>query len=144
MLGLPRQQVSIMVGAGGHIDNFDEARALGTKVVGVAYQYHLNRHLFASIDYQFSFNTFEMVNQKRNLAAAPTLEYPLKVEVVNWRKNAGLESITKEPNLFELTNNTGFTRRQNVNLNVGFMRVTPRNMLKLGGGYSYTIFCIAM
>ncbi len=137
---LPRHQVNFMIGKGGHIDNFDESRNLGTTVVGMAYHYHLNRHFYTSIDYQFNFNTFDMVTQKRNFSAAPSPEYPLKVEVVNWQKKAGVESETKEPNLFELTNNEGFTRRQNVNLNVGFMRVTPRNILKLGVGYSHTAF----
>lgn len=137
---LPRHQVSVMLGQGGQPGNYNHNLNSKNTVVGLAYDYHLSRHFYASFDYQYCFNTFEIVDLKRNSTKAPTAEFPLKVEVVRWQNTEGGMSEFKEPKLFELSNNDGFLRRNNFNTGIGYMRVTSRNILKIGVGYSYTFY----
>jgi hypothetical protein len=135
---LPKHQINLLLGTGTRAFDGNHNLPGSNSVVGIAYNYNLNTHFYASFDYQFCFTNFDLMTTKRNFTKPPTTEFPVKVEVVNWSYTEGLEVRDIEPNLYALTNNDGYSRRQNVGLSVGYMRVTTRNILRIGLGYGFT------
>jgi hypothetical protein len=138
---LPHHQLSVLYGTAGRGQQSNHNIPSSNAVFGLAYTYNLTPYLYASLDYQFAYSNFDLMTTKKNfIGKLPSAENPIKVSIV---KSADLEEDSygqpkPEPNLFELTNNEGFIRRHNYNFSIGYMKVTARNILRLGVGYSYT------
>jgi hypothetical protein len=137
---LPRHQLNIMAGSGeaGGLGNHNYPG--GHTVLGLGYTYNLTQHWFSSVDYQLISSNFDLFDQNHGLVNMPSSENPVKVQIRTLSDvgNGFVESETK--NLFELTNNTGFARRNNYSFDFGYMTVTTCNILRIGVGGTYTTF----
>jgi hypothetical protein len=137
---LPRHHLNVMAGSGeaGGLGNHNYPG--GHTVFGLGYTYHLTQHWFGSVDYQLISSNFDLFNQKHGLINMPSAETPVKVQIrtLSDAGNGYFQSESK--NLFELTDNTGFARRQNYSFDFGYMTVTSRNILRIGIGGTYTTF----
>jgi hypothetical protein len=129
---LPQHQFNVLYGTNGQASPTNHNIPSSNTVLGFAYTYNLTSFLFASLDYHFAYSNFDLMTTKNN--------YIVKVSIVNsanlYEDRFGQPK--PEANLYELTNNDGFMRRNSYNFTVGYMKATARNILRIGVGYSYT------
>jgi hypothetical protein len=137
---LPRHHLTVMAGSG-------EAAGVGTHnypgghtALGLSYTYHVSQHWYGSIDYQLISTNFDLFNQKEGLPNLPSTENPVKVQIRTLSDAGNGYVLSETKNLFELTDNTGFARRNNYSFDVGYMTVSSRNILRIGIGGTYTTF----
>jgi hypothetical protein len=137
---LPRHQINVMAGTGdaGGISNHNYPG--GHTALGLGYTYHINQHWFGSADFQLTYTNFDLFSRQDALLDMPSTEKPVKVQIrtLSDAGNGFVQSETQ--NLFELTNNLGYARRQNYNFDFGYMTVTSRNILRIGIGGTYSTF----
>jgi hypothetical protein len=138
---LPQHQLNVLYGTSGQASPNNHNIPSSNTVLGLAYTYNVTRYLFASFDYQFAHSNYDLMTTKKNyISKMPAADNGIKVLVVN--STDLYEDLYGQPmpevNLYELTNNDGFMRRNSYNFTVGYMKVTTRNILRMGIGYSYT------
>jgi hypothetical protein len=138
---LPQHQLNVLYGTSGQASPGNHNIPSSNTVLGLAYTYNVTPFLFASFDYQFSYSNYDLMTTKKNyILKVPAFDNGIKVSIVNsanlFEDRYGQPK--PETNLYELTNNDGFMRRNSYNFTVGYMKATARNVLRIGVGYSYT------
>jgi hypothetical protein len=138
---LPHHHINLMVGSGaaGGVANHEYPG--DNMVLGLSYTYHVTQHWFGSVDYQLISGNFDLFGKHNFVSNVPSLVNPTKVQIAENSNTYGTYSESGvKPNLYELTDNIGFSRRQNYSFNIGYMAVTHRNILRIGVGYSHSTF----
>jgi hypothetical protein len=114
--------------------------------VGGTYYYNFSSHWYASADYQYTQGTFKMGARRYEVMGTeiktfydyPTLENPWTMPIVRFNQNRGAtENDIRNSEYIKLTSSEGQYSRTHYNLNGGYMRVMPRNVLRIGVGVSY-------
>jgi hypothetical protein len=145
---LPKHQIQLQGGMSnnsdflGFIDHFANC-----PYTGATYYYNFSTHWYASLDYQFMQGSFKMGqlsykdlgnNQLETLSTYPSAENPMQLPVVKMTQNRPTtDTDIKKSDYVKLNSPDGLYRRNHYNLNGGYMRVTPRNILRIGLGISY-------
>ena len=138
---LPQHQLNVLYGTSGQASPSNHNIPSSNTVLGLAYTFNPLPFLFASVDYQFAYSNFDLMTTKKNyISKVPSSNDAVKVSIVNsanlYEDRFGQPK--PEANLYELTNNDGFMRRNSYNFTVGYMKATARNILRIGVSYSYT------
>jgi hypothetical protein len=137
---LPRHQINVMAGTGDAGGIGDHNYPGGHTALGLGYTYHITQHWFGSIDFQLINTDFNLFSRENALLDLPSLEKPLKVQIRTLSDAGNGYVLSETQNLFELTNNLGYARRQNYSFDFGYMTVTNRNILRIGVGGTYSTF----
>jgi hypothetical protein len=144
---LPKHQMQAQMGMSnntdflGYIDPFANC-----PYAGATYYYNISPKWFASAEYQFMQGTFKMglLSYKFNqditetIKTYPSVESPMLMPIVRYTENRLTgEADIKSSKYVKITSPDGLYRRNHYSLNGGYMRVTSRNILRIGVGISY-------
>jgi hypothetical protein len=145
---LPKHQIQLQGGMSnngdflGFIDHFANC-----PYTGATYYYNFSTHWYASLDYQFMQGSFKMGllsykdlgnNQTEAIRTSPSSENPMRLPIVKMTQDRPTtDTDIKKSDYVQVTSPDGLYRRNHYNLNGGYMRVTPRNILRIGFGISY-------
>jgi hypothetical protein len=139
---LPQHQFTAQFGVGSMFDvpshNTDD---IGTTVSGLNYTYNFSRRWYTQVSWQNmrgSFDLGETVYNGRSYEFRPLLaskEAPIVVPLValNENRQTSIADI-KSATLVKLTAPIGLYERNQFSINFGYMKVLPRNVLRIGVG----------
>ncbi len=107
-------------------------------MVGLTYYYNFARHWYVGADAQYMQKGF-LLNDL-NKIAAPSPENPVTLPLIKLYldKNRGsLRSDLTNADVVKLTTNQSYHIKRQLNLNFGYTKVSPRNLLRIGLGFTY-------
>jgi hypothetical protein len=145
---LPKHQIQAQMGMSNNTDFLGTINPFpNCPYLGATYYYNFSTKWYASFDYQFMQGTFKMgilnfITQDNKLFDAiktyPSVENPILMPIVMYDENRfTFEDDIKNSKYVKVTSPNGLYRRTHYSLNGGYMRVTSRNMLRIGVGVSY-------
>jgi hypothetical protein len=143
---LPKHQLSAQFGSS-KFEPYQAVDNAGDNIpsAGLAYTFNLSSHFYARFDAQIMRNAFVMGeniyvnNDFRRMVAS--VDSPLTLPLVRLtltEDRQTLASEIKKAELIRLSSPNGFYQRNQYNLNMGYMKAAPRNILRIGLGVSFS------
>ncbi len=142
---LPKHQLNIQLGTSTFKDYIGADKASSNiPFIGLSYTYNVSLHWYAHFNWQLMRTQFTMGENiftdngfRRMVASASS---PLSLPIIELKAHEDRQSFIaeiKNAPLINLTSPKGFYQRNQFNLNIGYMKVLPRNILRIGLGISY-------
>jgi hypothetical protein len=147
---LPKHQIQLQGGMSNNGDNVGRANPFANcPYVGSTYYYNFSTHWYASLDYQFIQGSFKMglvnylfstnISEFEVKKTYPSEEKPMLLPLVKFNiDRPTTDTDIKTSEYVKVTSPDGLYRRNHFSINGGYMRVTPRNILRIGVGFSYS------
>jgi hypothetical protein len=144
---LPKHQVQLQTGIVNNTDYLGLIDPIDNSYyVGGTYYYNFSSHWYASADYQHTQGLFKMGTRRfestdtetKTFYDYPSTQKPWTMPIVRLNQDRSTkESDIRASEYVKVTSPTGQYSRTHYNLNGGYMRVSPRNILRIGVGVSY-------
>ena len=145
---LPKHQIQVQGGMSNNTDYLGFINSFANcPYVGATYYYNFLHKWYASLDYQYIQGTFKMgLTSYKNIdnttfetiRTYPSPENPMSLPLVRMTQNRSTKDTDiKKSEYVKVVSPDGLYKRNHYNLNGGYMRVTPRNILRIGLGITY-------
>jgi hypothetical protein len=142
---LPKYQFNVQLGTSNFRDYIGADKAdSNIPFIGLSYTYNVSLHWYAHFNWQLMRTQFIMGeniftdNGFRRMVASSSS--PLSLPIIELKAQEDRQSFIaeiKNAPLINLTSPKGFYQRNQFNFNTGYMKVLPRNILRIGLGISY-------